>query len=95
MSELVGHISQIIGPVVDVFFDLKGSEEVKLPAIHDALSIDRGNGKELIVEIQQHIGENTVRTVAMDSTDGLRRGLKAVSRGTAISMPIGVRKRCL
>jgi len=89
MSELVGHISQIIGPVVDVFFDLKGSEEVKLPAIHDALSIDRGNGKELIVEIQQHIGENTVRTVAMDSTDGLRRGLKAVSRGTAISMPIG------
>jgi len=89
MSELVGHISQIIGPVVDVFFDLKGKEEVKLPAIHDALSIDRGDGKELIVEIQQHIGENTVRTVAMDSTDGLRRGLKAVSHGTAISMPIG------
>jgi len=89
MSELVGHISQIIGPVVDVFFDLKGKEEVKLPAIHDALSIDRGNGKELIVEIQQHIGENTVRTVAMDSTDGLRRGLKAVALGTAISMPIG------
>jgi F-type H+/Na+-transporting ATPase subunit beta len=89
MSELVGHISQIIGPVVDVFFDLKGKEEVKLPAIHDALSIDRGNGKELIVEIQQHIGENTVRTVAMDSTDGLRRGLKAVALGTAISMPVG------
>ena len=89
MSELIGHISQIIGPVVDVFFDLKGKDEVKLPAIHDALSIDRGNGKELIVEIQQHIGENTVRTVAMDSTDGLRRGLKAVAMGTAISMPIG------
>jgi len=89
MSELVGHISQIIGPVVDVFFDLKGKEEVKLPAIHDALSIDRGNGNILIVEIQQHIGENTVRTVAMDSTDGLRRGLKAVAMGTAISMPIG------
>jgi len=89
MSELIGHISQIIGPVVDVFFDLKENEEFKLPAIHDALSIDRGNGKELIVEIQQHIGENTVRTVAMDSTDGLRRGLKAISRGTAISMPVG------
>ncbi len=89
MSELIGHISQIIGPVVDVFFDLKENEEFKLPAIHDALSIDRGNGKELIVEIQQHIGENTVRTVAMDSTDGLRRGLEAVSRGTAISMPVG------
>jgi len=53
------------------------------------LSIDRGNGKELIVEVQQHIGENTVRTVAMDSTDGLRRGLSAVALGTAISMPIG------
>ena len=89
MSELIGHISQIIGPVVDVFFDLKGKDEVKLPAIHEALSIDRGNGKELIVEIQQHIGENTVRTVAMDSTDGLRRGLKAVALGTAISMPVG------
>src|ERR1035437_5781849 len=89
MSELFGHISQIIGPVVDVFFDLKGKDEVKLPAIYDALSIDRGNGKELIVEIQQHIGENTVRTVAMDSTDGLRRGVKAVALGTAISMPIG------
>ena len=75
--------------MVDVFFDLKGNEEVKLPAIYDALSIDRGNGKELIVEIQQHIGENTVRTVAMDSTDGLRRGLKAVALGRAISMPIG------
>ena len=89
MSELIGHISQIIGPVVDVFFDLKGKDEVKLPAIHEALSIDRGNGKELIVEIQQHIGENTVRTVAMDSTDGLRRGLKAIAKGTAISMPVG------
>ena len=89
MSELIGHISQIIGPVVDVFFDLKGKEEVKLPAIHDALSIDRGNGKELIVEVQQHIGENTVRAVAMDSTDGLRRGLKAVAQGSAITMPIG------
>lgn len=89
MSELIGHISQIIGPVVDVFFDLKGKDEIKLPAIHDALSIERGDGKELIVEIQQHIGENTVRTVAMDSTDGLRRGLKAIAKGTAISMPVG------
>jgi len=89
MSELIGHISQIIGPVVDVFFDLKGKEEMKLPSIHDALSIDRGDGKQLIVEIQQHIGENTVRTVAMDSTDGLRRGLNAVALGTPITMPIG------
>lgn len=89
MPELVGHISQIIGPVVDVCFDLDAKNEFKLPAIHDALSIERGDGKELIVEIQQHIGENTVRTVAMDSTDGLRRGLPAKSLGTPITMPIG------
>ena len=89
MSKLIGHISQIIGPVVDVFFDLKENEEMRLPSIHDALSIDRGDGKQLIVEIQQHIGENTVRTVAMDSTDGLRRGLKATALGTPITMPIG------
>jgi F-type H+-transporting ATPase subunit beta len=89
MSQLVGHISQVIGPVVDVFFDLKGSEDLKLPAINGALSIDRGNGNVLIVEIQQHIGENTVRTVAMDSTDGLRRGLKATALGAPISMPVG------
>jgi F-type H+-transporting ATPase subunit beta len=89
MSELFGRISQIIGPVDDDILDLEGNEEVKLPAIYDALSIDRGNGKELIVEVQQHIGENTVRTVAMDSTDGLRRGLKAVALGRSISMPVG------
>ncbi len=89
MSELIGHISQIIGPVVDVFFDLTAKEEFKLPAIYDALSIDRGDGRELIVEIQQHIGENTVRTVAMDSTDGLSRGLKVVALGRPISMPVG------
>ena len=89
MPKLFGHISQIIGPVVDVFFDLSEKDEHKLPAIHDALSIDRGDGKQLIVEIQQHIGENTVRTVAMDSTDGLRRGLKATVMGSPITMPVG------
>ena len=89
MPELIGHISQIIGPVVDVYFDLSGKDDIKLPAIRNALSIDRGNGKEIIVEIQQHIGENTVRAVAMDSTDGLRRGLPVKSIGTPITMPIG------
>lgn len=89
MSKVIGQISQIIGPVVDVFFDLKENEESGLPAIYDALRIDRGNGKELIVEVQQHIGENTVRTVAMDSTDGLSRGLKAEALGRPISMPVG------
>lgn len=89
MSELTGHISQIIGPVVDVFFQLTGKEEIKLPSIHDALSIKRPDGNELIVEVQQHIGEDTVRTVAMDSTDGLCRGLEVIALGKPISMPVG------
>ena len=90
MSEVVlGRISQIIGPVVDVFFELKKTDEIKLPAIHDALFIDRGDGRQLVVEVQQHIGENTVRTVAMDSTDGLRRGLAVKTFGTSITMPVG------
>jgi len=88
MSALIGHISQIIGPVVDVYFEVD-DETVKLPAINNALSINRGNGKELIVEVQQHIGENTVRTVAMDSTDGLSRGLKVKALSSPITMPVG------
>ncbi|MHB9056832.1 MAG: F0F1 ATP synthase subunit beta [Paludibacteraceae bacterium] len=90
MSEsVIGHISQIIGPVVDVFFELKEKDEIKLPAIHDALFVDRGDGRQLVVEVQQHIGENTVRTVAMDSTDGLRRGLEVKALGSPITMPVG------
>lgn len=88
MSQIVGHISQVIGPVVDVYFE--GTEtETFLPAIHDALEIKRHNGRRLIVEVQQHIGENTVRTVAMDSTDGLHRGMKVRSLGGPITMPVG------
>ena len=79
MSELKGYISQIIGPVVDVHFDLGEDQTSSLPAIHEALSIKRADGRQLIVEVQQHIGEDTVRTVAMDSTDGLRRGMEAVA----------------
>lgn len=90
MSQIIGHISQVIGPVVDVYFDAPESEaEMVLPSIHDALEIKRPNGKRLIVEVQQHIGENTVRTVAMDSTDGLQRGMKARPMGGPITMPIG------
>lgn len=59
-------------PVVDVYFEGTDAELV-LPSIHDALEIKIPNGKILVVEVQQHIGENTVRTVAMDSTDGLQR----------------------
>ena len=85
----VGYISQIIGPVVDVHFESEKQEQPTLPPIHDALSITRPDGKQLIVEVQQHIGENTVRTVAMDTTDGLRRGLEVVPLGGPITMPIG------
>ncbi|MDY4527193.1 MAG: F0F1 ATP synthase subunit beta [Parabacteroides sp.] len=89
MFMCVGYISQIIGPVVDVHFESEKQEQPTLPPIHDALSITRPDGKQLIVEVQQHIGENTVRTVAMDTTDGLRRGLEVVPLGGPITMPIG------
>ena len=87
-KEVTGRVSQIIGPVVDVYFE--GAEnEVTLPRIHDAMTIVRDDGRKLIIEVQQHIGENTVRTVAMDSTDGLHRGMKAVSYLHPITVPIG------
>ncbi|MDY4161907.1 MAG: F0F1 ATP synthase subunit beta [Prevotella sp.] len=90
MSQITGHISQIIGPVVDVYFDTKGLDAEKvLPKIHDALKVKRPDGRDLIIEVQQHIGEDTVRTVAMDNTDGLQRGLEVVPMGAPISMPSG------
>lgn len=90
MSNVVGNISQIIGPVIDVHFDLTGGNEAaELPRIHDALTIQRGDGKTLIIEVQQHVGEDIVRAVAMDSTDGLHRGMQVVNTGKPISMPVG------
>jgi F-type H+-transporting ATPase subunit beta len=86
MSENFGYISQVIGPVVDVSY---GQTGYKLPKIYDALQINRPDGKVLIIEVQQHIGEDTVRAVAMDSTDGIARGMKAINLGAPISMPIG------
>ena len=93
MKQLNGHISQIIGPVVDVSFDISDDDNTTLPSINDALSITRSDGSVLIVEVQQHIGENVVRTVAMDSTDGLRRNMEVVATGSPISMPIGNQNR--
>ncbi len=81
----IGHIAQIIGPVVDVVFD----SEKDLPKIYDALVIERENGEKVVFEVQQETGENTVRTVAMDSTDGLRRGMEVMNTGQPISMPTG------
>ena len=90
MSQITGHISQIIGPVVDVYFDTNGQDAEKvLPKIHDALKVKRADGRDLIIEVQQHIGEDTVRTVAMDNTDGLQRGLEVFPTGAPISMPSG------
>ena len=86
MSENNGKIAQVIGPVVDVAFEGDG---VILPPIYTALKIDREDGTELILEVEQHIGEDTVRCVAMESTDGLRRGLPVVNLGHPIAIPTG------
>jgi len=89
MSQLIGRISQVIGPVVDVHFDSKGGTKVNLPEIYEALHVTRPDGKILVIEVQQHIGEHTVRAVAMDSTDGLRRNLEVKATGKPITMPSG------
>ncbi len=90
MSQINGHISQIIGPVIDVFFDTQGQEAEKvLPKIYEALKVTRSDGKEVVIEVEQHIGEDTVRCIAMDSTDGLERGLEVVPTGAPIQMPAG------
>ena len=88
--QIIGHISQIIGPVVDVCFETGGKNAASvLPKIHEALEVTHPDGRKIIVEVQQHIGEDTVRTVAMDNTDGLRRGLPAIAKGAPISIPTG------
>ncbi|MGC8865072.1 MAG: F0F1 ATP synthase subunit beta [Bacteroidales bacterium] len=79
-----GKVAQIIGPVIDVVFE----SDAELPDIHEALKIHRENGEMLILECQQEIGESTVRTIAMDSTDGLRRGMEVIPLGHPISMPV-------
>ena len=86
MAQSTGKIVQVIGPVIDISFD---TEKNPLPSILDALVITRENGQKLIVECQQHIGEDTIRAISMDSTDGLRRGMDVVSTGKPITMPIG------
>ena len=85
MSQIQGKVSQVIGPVVDVNFE-KG---VELPNIYDALVVVKENGTRVVLEVQSHVGESSVRTVSMDSTDGFRRGMTATSTGSAIKMPIG------
>ncbi|HNW67454.1 MAG TPA: F0F1 ATP synthase subunit beta [Bacteroidales bacterium] len=86
MAEKVkGKISQIVGAVIDVRFE----DGATLPNIYDALEIIKDNGDKLILECEQDIGENTMRCIAMDSTDGLRRGMDVIATGAMISMPTG------
>ena len=82
----IGKITQVIGPVVDVSFDAEGA---KLPNILDALEVTRPDGQKIVLECQQHLGEDRVRTIAMDSSEGLTRGMDVEDTGTAIAMPIG------
>jgi F-type H+-transporting ATPase subunit beta len=86
MSKNIGKIAQVIGPVVDIKFD---SSVADLPNIYDALEITRANGGKVILECQQHIGEDTVRAISMDSTDGLSRGMEVIASGSPILMPVG------
>ena len=80
-----GKVVQVIGPVVDVEFPL----DDKLPEINDALKIDKGDGTTLTTEVSLELGDGVVRTVAMDGTDGLQRGMKVENTGASISVPVG------
>ncbi|MFA7272587.1 MAG: F0F1 ATP synthase subunit beta [Crocinitomicaceae bacterium] len=85
MSAIKGKIAQVIGPVVDVSFE-KG---VSLPNIFDALVVYKQDGTKVILEVQSHIGENNIRAISMDATDGFTRGMEVTSTGDPIKMPIG------
>ena len=78
-----GKIKQVIGAVIDVQF------EGKLPEIYNALELKRENGDTLVLEVQQHLGEDSVRCIAMDGTEGLMRGTEVIDTGIAIAMPVG------
>jgi F-type H+-transporting ATPase subunit beta len=85
MAKITGKVSQILGAVVDVEF----SSDSQLPRIYDSLEIKREDGSILILEVEQHIGEDTVRCIAMDSVDGLSRGVEVLSFGNPIRVPVG------
>ena len=79
-----GKVSQIVGAVLDIRFP--GGQ---LPEINEAIVIPRQDGTELVVEVSQHLGDDTVRCIAMDSTDGLVRGMEVIATGAPISVPVG------
>jgi len=80
-----GKIAQVIGPVVDVSF----TGHSDLPNIYDSLIVTKPNGQKIVLECQTHLGEDMIRTVAMDSSEGLVRGMEAVNTGSPIQMPVG------
>ena len=80
----IGKITQIIGAVLDIKF-----QEGYLPEINDAIKVTMKDGKTLVVEVAQHLGDDTVRCIAMGSTDGLVRGMEAVATGSPITVPVG------
>src|SRR3954454_22638541 len=84
MAEIEGRVSQVLGAVVDVEFP-----QGQLPDIFDAVRVPREGQDDLILEVQMHLGDNEVRTVAMDTTDGLPRFVPAYSTGSAITVPVG------
>ena len=86
MSEKYGKIAQVIGPVVDVIFE--GDDNI-IPPIYTALRVTNDKGAETILEVEQHIGEDTVRCVSMESTDGLRRGMRVDNLDRPIAVPTG------
>lgn len=86
MSANYGIVTQVIGPVIDVSFE--GGKD-NIPPIYTALKVERDNGEELILEVEQHIGEDTVRCVAMESTDGVRRGVKVMNLDRPVAVPTG------
>jgi F-type H+-transporting ATPase subunit beta len=92
MSEVFGKIVQVLGPVVDVEF-----QEGKLPALYNALRVTNqtisSTPFNLVLEVSQHLGNNTVRTISMDSTEGLARGLAVKDTGAPIQAPVG--RECL
>ena len=83
MAENKGVITRVVGPVVDVYF------ENEVPAILNGLFINLENGEKLVLEVAQHLGENTVRTIAMSSTDGLSRGQEVIDSKDTIKVPVG------
>lgn len=83
-EQTIGKITQVIGAVLDIKF-----AEGSLPEINEAIRIERGENEKLIVEVAQHLGDDTVRCIAMGPTDGLVRGMDAIATGAPITVPVG------